>query len=1132
MTSPVTVGHVAVEITASAKGFAQRLRRAVIAEFKSSGLDKALAQAIGDKPIKVRVQAEFDRRSLPRTLPGTIPAPRTTREDRTAPDTDLLMRAFRDDVQRQIRALSRLAIKIPVTAETDELRSDIGRRIGEVQRKLTITIPTQPAPRREYERNLRDQLADVTARVQGAVPPVKVPVKPDPVTRAFQADIQRQINALAKTTAVKIPVNADTSTVHAEIAAQIAAVERTLKAEIPTEPGSWLLYQARVRAMLAATERTVKLNIPVDIDRNRFQQAVAGLSARLPTALGAALQRIGDQASAAGTAIGNAMSAAANSLLAVVQPATLVAGAVGVALIAFLTIGPVAAAAATTIGVLAGALAALPALTVGVGASIAAIVMGVRGLGEAFKSSGRAMGGGGASAASSARQIAAAERSISAAHRNLAAAERTYRSALAESLRATRAIDDARKAATRRIEDLGRAARGAALDERDAALRIKEAEKALSEAFRSRNPLEIERAVLELEQAQFAYEGAIQAGRDAADAKVEADRKGVESSDEVVAALERQQAANDRLLSAADGLQSAQDSLTAANEQLAAAQEKSGGSAGGLAKQMTKLAPSAERFVAAVKALGPAFGDLRLEVQQRLFEGLDRTVTRVGTAWLPQLRKTLGDYAGTLNGFFRDLGNNISKPDFIKNIAAGAESVRGMIEKIGKAVSGPLVDAFGRLAEKAQPFIDTLGDKLAGLVDRFSEWIISADKSGKLEEFFHTASGFLQDVSRFGKDTARILKGITAILFGADNDGKGTGFLDAMDRLADWLNDPENQRQAKDWLNTMKEIGRVLWDYVVVPLTTLAGWASTTSGIYNWFALDMPGAFGAAKGAVGDWYDTTAEKLGLFVDDVSDGISTFAESFGPGIDEALRRAAEFTDERLTVMTRRWRQLKSDVVTALADFGERVSRPIREGINRAIEWLRDLPERGARAVSGLPGRIRSALSGLRADMHRIGRDVVFGLIDGITSLGSWLSGRIRSFAWGVIRDFQSGFQIGSPSKLMSKEVGRWLPPGLAAGMDGAIGVVREARDRLIAAAIPEVDDAYRFDITPVADTASLTSTVALAAPAGQVVDVALRFEGDAPDSFFGWVADNVRIRYGGDANRAFGRASTPELAGAR
>ncbi|WP_060880154.1 phage tail tape measure protein [Streptomyces scabiei] len=87
------------------------------------------------------------------------------------------------------------------------------------------------------------------------------------------------------------------------------------------------------------------------------------------------------------------------------------------------------------------------------------------------------------------------------------------------------------------------------------------------------------------------------------------------------------------------------------------------------------------------------------------------------------------------------------------------------------------------------------------------------------------------------------------------------------------------------------------------------------------------------------------------------------------------------------------------------------------------------------VRSLPGRISSALGSLGSLLYGKGRDTVTGLWRGISSMGGWLYGQIKSFVSRNVVDAAKSFlHIGSPSKLMADEIGHWLPPGIAEGAE--------------------------------------------------------------------------------------------------
>ncbi|GAA0638287.1 hypothetical protein GCM10010174_70180 [Kutzneria viridogrisea] len=101
------------------------------------------------------------------------------------------------------------------------------------------------------------------------------------------------------------------------------------------------------------------------------------------------------------------------------------------------------------------------------------------------------------------------------------------------------------------------------------------------------------------------------------------------------------------------------------------------------------------------------------------------------------------------------------------------------------------------------------------------------------------------------------------------------------------------------------------------------------------------------------------------------------------------------------------------------------------------------------LGGLPGRILGALGNIGSWLWNAGSDLISGLWRGIQSMGSWLAsqitGFIKSFVPGPVLKFLG---IASPSRLFA-DIGRWIPAGLAQGIDGAASLASDATGRLAA-----------------------------------------------------------------------------------
>ena len=102
------------------------------------------------------------------------------------------------------------------------------------------------------------------------------------------------------------------------------------------------------------------------------------------------------------------------------------------------------------------------------------------------------------------------------------------------------------------------------------------------------------------------------------------------------------------------------------------------------------------------------------------------------------------------------------------------------------------------------------------------------------------------------------------------------------------------------------------------------------------------------------------------------------------------------------------------------------------------------------ASSIPGKVKNFVSKivgffkeLPSKMLNVGLDIVKGIGKGITSGVSWLKNRIKEFVGNVTNFIKKVFKIGSPSKLMSDQVGQWIPKGIAVGIEANTDTVYKA-----------------------------------------------------------------------------------------
>jgi len=693
--------------------------------------------------------------------------------------------------------------------------------------------------------------------------------------------------------------------------------------------------------------------------------------------------RVGQGAGSFASSLSSAGSSAAGMLSSI---SGLIIAALG--LVVFQTV------AAPAIYAFGGAAAAIPAMLSGAIAAIAVLKMGMSGLSENWAAmNAPKSGGGGGGGAAPKVDLTPKIRAVESAQRDVARSSRDVTDAQKALADAQMAVAKAHDVAREKLEDLNREYREAQTDQKVATQDLLEAQQQLRLAQARGNPDEIAKAQLAVEKQAEAVEDAKDKTDDLGKEYGDASKKGIEGSDEVTAAKKDEARASRDLQDAVQNHALAVQRLGDAQKDLATKTAAAGAAGAAAGAVLPKIAANAQAFLDKLKELKPAFDALRLDVQQRLFAGLAGKLQTLAERWLPALRKGLGDMADTINGVVRTAFDSLSDPQFIKNVMVGVDAFRGMIGKIGQALAGPFIDAWGRLTRAASPVLDVIGTKIAGIIIQFSNWIAKMDDNGSLDAFMGKAAHILGTVFDMLTDLARIAGDVISILFGTD-----IGGTDAWDNLAkvihtiaDYLGDPKVQAQISKFVNTFGglafQIGTFMSKMDEIP--------GRIKAVQKWIQ-DFPGNvsrfFSALPGVLEHWASVAISKLGYW--------------------------------------------------------------IGYGIGWTIKQFINLPGNIYRAIIGLPGvfaRIGpwlvNAVSWLGGAMYSVGKNIVIGIWNGIVSLQGWLWNQTVNFASSIWKGVKSALGIGSPSKVMAKEVGAWIPPGIAMGIDSAAHTVDAAMGRI-------------------------------------------------------------------------------------
>ncbi|MFC8182398.1 transglycosylase SLT domain-containing protein [Rhodococcus sp. NPDC057297] len=599
-----------------------------------------------------------------------------------------------------------------------------------------------------------------------------------------------------------------------------------------------------------------------------------------------------------------------SSLTRVVSPAS----AVTVALLALAAVNIV-----PLIGQLSqalGVISLLPAVAASAAAAIATIVIGSTGVIDAFKAGTKAAEDADKDAAaaskaatqeakaraaaakgveSAQRGVESAVKGVERAEQGVVKAERSVQDAQKASLRAQQSLTDARKDAQEQIEDLNLALKGSSLDERDAELSLRRAQQRLAELGKDGQPvtaLDFEEAYLGVDQAKQRIDEVRERNADLREETDKANRAGVEGSAQVIDAQDAVADAGLRVIDskqavveANDGVAEAQRNLVDSHERLVEAQavvvetqNAATTSADKYREALANLSPNARQFVEDTRDLGGAWSDLRLQVQDNLFEGMGSSITDLANNYFPILKDGLGGIATELNGGLRraieDLNTESVKLDW-SNILDNTRLAIGPFMDGLSSLTGALTN----IASIGSDFLPGGAESFAETMQGFEDWTESEEGQQRIRTFMQDSITALKEI----KDLFLAIGDVIGGLFSTSEDnGKSMiqSMTDSLNEFADWMDTEEGkQRMEQFWddaQQTAKDLLKLTGEAIKLA-DKVAGLTGSTFGLRQPGTADAP-KVDAAGEDIGSGGQQIKFRAGIFpgVEEGSIGDKTFS----------------------------------------------------------------------------------------------------------------------------------------------------------------------------------------------------------------------------------------------------------------
>lgn len=120
--------------------------------------------------------------------------------------------------------------------------------------------------------------------------------------------------------------------------------------------------------------------------------------------------------------------------------------------------------------------------------------------------------------------------------------------------------------------------------------------------------------------------------------------------------------------------------------------------------------------------------------------------------------------------------------------------------------------------------------------------------------------------------------------------------------------------------------------------------------------------------------------------------------------------------------------------------------VKAGMELIVALAQGLPQALPDLIDALPEIISAIIDGFKdVDWKDLGANILKGILNGLVSAASGIWSVVKDVSSAIIDGFCDFFDIHSPSRVMAKKVGQYLPSGIAVGMeDTADEPVNEAQ----------------------------------------------------------------------------------------
>lgn len=347
----------------------------------------------------------------------------------------------------------------------------------------------------------------------------------------------------------------------------------------------------------------------------------------------------------------------------------------------------------------------------------------------------------------------------------------------------------------------------------------------------------------------------------------------------------------------------------------------------------------------------------------------------------------------------------LGAPALIAAVVAGIVAAVATLVVVIKDHWTQIVDFFKGIPDKIGEVVDSIVAWFQELPGRISTWLtntITAISEWGSELYTNITTFVSEAISAVGDWFAQLPYKIGYAL------GTAIGTIIQWGiNVKDWVTTelPKIIQSVVDWFAQLP--GRI-WTWLVGVVNNIIAWGQ------NMYTTITTAATNAVNSVI-NWFSQLPGRIWTWLVNTVNNVIQWGQNLYSTMTTAATNA-------INSVTSWFQQLPGKIWTWLVNT-----------VTKVGQWAIDLKNKGVEAAQSLVNAVIDGVSSLPGKMKEVGVNIVNGVWSGICSAKDKFVSDVKSFFSGIVDGVKDALDINSPSRVMKKEVGRWIPPGVGEGI---------------------------------------------------------------------------------------------------